>query len=136
MRRQFMVMELLTRPITVKVECQKSSTPDLVTESPLSDDASDSTPLPFLDATLVFPNSRPTVSMMPQGGSVGLVSESFTAKEPNQIIPPGSKSAEILADVQFNVTSANARMMEIINDSQISFDASIYPAKPLAFGTQ
>ncbi len=60
--------------VTVKVEGRESSTPDLVLAMAESGYGIGSTTAPVPIAKFSMPTSMPTVSMMPQGASVELIS--------------------------------------------------------------
>jgi hypothetical protein len=87
------------------------------------------------------PTLMPTVSIMPRGTTqeysrlsqdtlVGLTSESVIAAS-----SPGDQSSQALASVQFNVSSYNVAMTEIIQASEIRFDLMTMDHKLIATQT-
>ncbi len=89
----------------------------------------DSHPTPFPSARSPLPISTQIVSVVPQETDVGLISESVITSH------VGGGSSDVLASVQFNITSSSEAMMKLIKDAEIQFDLRTLDHKLIATQT-
>lgn len=128
---QMVLMSPTTSPTITMIPqpSELSASIDLLHTKPEDLPMKDSHPTPFPSAKSPLPISTQIVSVMSQETAVGLISESVIASHAD------SRSSEVLASVQFNITSSSEAMMKIIKDAEIQFDLRTLDHKLIATQT-